>query len=769
MVHDDDRTTNTNVGGSDDDDGDDCNTRADRASGEEGERGAAGGPTTATRLSSRLSSWRFRRGRPGEGSNSIDTKTQVNNDEDRDRRSSLISSSSSVTSIFNSFKRAATFPSSTAVNAEGVESSLATETPRQSGELQSYEHLMSEPSSKTSFIILQPAKEILTDDDDNKQKKQQQQKPKSSQPSQQDDCCNSNNIVVDQQIVPLLRTIWRRDIGIDLSYNEEMKQFDVVPVNNKDNNKNETQNERDDTVSSFSPQHVSSTSFSWPIELAKEILVPGKTVLESIDGINCQRRCSSVDDVWKTVDTSLRERTQTTITFAFSWGTNNSTIDANSGVDINTAEKQQEETKSDHPSLVNDETLESIKEAKVTAEDNIGEQVSENADTSTGNMSEQHDISSDESNTKKEGASEPSSKTASTHTSAFQPTSSTLQTPSSNSTMTNSGHTSSTKPKNSVHQVILIFQTNGEFGNGNSNSKSSVTDDHDVVEQNKSDHVDDDDTAYIELPREFVSTVKFPVVERKAQQKDRSSNRHRTSWDPAKSTTTTAAAAASQLVLDTIPRQHHWLSDSCFQGGDVVLCINTVPAVDLNVDDVDLIFHTMAMTHPFVSIKTYGPTARRRNRMESFRRAAVGVAGGTLVGVGSVLMVTPLHPVGHAMAIGGVGVLGMEFEGPRKAMESMKRSFHRQSSHNHKDERDIKQSSSLTTDDVGIDSSTSSSATTSTFVIDGINGSVIEKKESGTTVVSEPGMSSPTTRTTNMMDQNKADELDEVVKPKDHN
>lgn len=35
-------------------------------------------------------------------------------------------------------------------------------------------------------------------------------------------------------------------------------------------------------------------------------------------------------------------------------------------------------------------------------------------------------------------------------------------------------------------------------------------------------------------------------------------------------------------------------------------------------------------------------------------------------------MATPLHPVGHAMALGGVGVLGMEFEAPRKVMDSAK-------------------------------------------------------------------------------------------------
>jgi hypothetical protein len=30
-------------------------------------------------------------------------------------------------------------------------------------------------------------------------------------------------------------------------------------------------------------------------------------------------------------------------------------------------------------------------------------------------------------------------------------------------------------------------------------------------------------------------------------------------------------------------------------------------------------------------------------------------------------MVTPLHPIGHAMAFGGVGVLGTEFDRPRQA------------------------------------------------------------------------------------------------------
>jgi hypothetical protein len=46
-----------------------------------------------------------------------------------------------------------------------------------------------------------------------------------------------------------------------------------------------------------------------------------------------------------------------------------------------------------------------------------------------------------------------------------------------------------------------------------------------------------------------------------------------------------------------------------------------------------------------------------------------------MVGVGGVIMVTPLHPIGHAMAIGGVAVLGTEFEGPRKAMNKVNDAF----------------------------------------------------------------------------------------------
>jgi len=56
-----------------------------------------------------------------------------------------------------------------------------------------------------------------------------------------------------------------------------------------------------------------------------------------------------------------------------------------------------------------------------------------------------------------------------------------------------------------------------------------------------------------------------------------------------------------------------------------------------------------------------------------FRRSAVAAGGGTLVASGTILMATPLHPVGHAMALGGVGLLSTEFEAPKKVLESTKK------------------------------------------------------------------------------------------------
>jgi hypothetical protein len=121
------------------------------------------------------------------------------------------------------------------------------------------------------------------------------------------------------------------------------------------------------------------------------------------------------------------------------------------------------------------------------------------------------------------------------------------------------------------------------------------------------------------------------------------------------------------LYLDWIPLDN-WLEYTCAQTNDVILSINTIPCFELYSEDANMVLQTMIQTHPSVSIKFYSPP---RTRRESIKRAAIATAGGALVGTGAIIMATPLHPIGHAMALGGLGVLGTEFEAPKRAMTRM--------------------------------------------------------------------------------------------------
>ncbi|KAG7360767.1 putative transmembrane protein PGPGW [Nitzschia inconspicua] len=122
---------------------------------------------------------------------------------------------------------------------------------------------------------------------------------------------------------------------------------------------------------------------------------------------------------------------------------------------------------------------------------------------------------------------------------------------------------------------------------------------------------------------------------------------------------------SSQILrLDSIPL-HNCLQQTCARTKDVILSINDIPCFELSPDDANSVFQTMLQIHSTVKIKFYSPPLSRR---ESIKRAAVATAGGVLVGTGAIIMVTPLHPIGHAMAIGGLGVLGTEFEGPKRAL-----------------------------------------------------------------------------------------------------
>ena len=140
--------------------------------------------------------------------------------------------------------------------------------------------------------------------------------------------------------------------------------------------------------------------------------------------------------------------------------------------------------------------------------------------------------------------------------------------------------------------------------------------------------------------------------------------------------------SVSTLHLDSLSSDS-WLHDTCARSNDVVLAINTIPAYELRPDDANMVLQSMATTHSCVHLKFYSPPLSRR---ESIRRATVATAGGTLVGAGAIMMVTPLHPIGHAMTIGGLGVLGTEFEGPKRAFTKVGDAVRRRRSSQNRDQ-----------------------------------------------------------------------------------
>ena len=125
------------------------------------------------------------------------------------------------------------------------------------------------------------------------------------------------------------------------------------------------------------------------------------------------------------------------------------------------------------------------------------------------------------------------------------------------------------------------------------------------------------------------------------------------------------------LMIDSIVDKDAWLSDSCLESGQVVLSMNQIPSYELDVDGANASLNVRIDSSPYVSITTLSC----KKRTSSVRRAAVAVGGSAMVGLGAVVMATPLHPLGHALALGGMGVLGSEFEAPRKAVKSARRSF----------------------------------------------------------------------------------------------
>ena len=199
--------------------------------------------------------------------------------------------------------------------------------------------------------------------------------------------------------------------------------------------------------------------------------------------------------------------------------------------------------------------------------------------------------------------------------------------------------------------------------------------------------------------------------------------------DEVPATTATAMVKPKRTTLLKVEStKGDWLSNSFLLPGQIVLAINETPMYDQGVDEA--LSHLSNQLSSFIKSKTStvpptssaeGSTTAETNvgtsedtksatasspnntnlisiktctmknpkqpgknpfaRGSRLRKTVVAAAGGSLIGAGAVIMATPLHPIGHAMTFGGMGLLGTEFEGPRnvqkKALESASNNLNR--------------------------------------------------------------------------------------------
>lgn len=112
------------------------------------------------------------------------------------------------------------------------------------------------------------------------------------------------------------------------------------------------------------------------------------------------------------------------------------------------------------------------------------------------------------------------------------------------------------------------------------------------------------------------------------------------------------------------------LGRSVLSPGDAVVALQGKPCHDMECDDAANYLKTTA---GWVSIVALSSSSNSRSIMPWWRharRAAVGVGGGTMVGVGMVSIPTLPPPVGEVLIAGGVSMLAKEFEGPKRVVRS---------------------------------------------------------------------------------------------------
>jgi len=129
------------------------------------------------------------------------------------------------------------------------------------------------------------------------------------------------------------------------------------------------------------------------------------------------------------------------------------------------------------------------------------------------------------------------------------------------------------------------------------------------------------------------------------------------------------------LQIDSI-ESDGLFAHSALSPGDLVLAINGIPCTNKTPKEATALLLESLFTinilvlNPTLAQEHCGPT-RTQRWMRRARRAGIAVGGGTMLGLGVGLVLIPFPPpFGEVLVAGGVSVLGMEFEGPKRVIRN---------------------------------------------------------------------------------------------------
>jgi C-terminal processing protease CtpA/Prc len=114
------------------------------------------------------------------------------------------------------------------------------------------------------------------------------------------------------------------------------------------------------------------------------------------------------------------------------------------------------------------------------------------------------------------------------------------------------------------------------------------------------------------------------------------------------------------------------LAHSALSQGDLVLSINGKPCSQMDADEAAQLILATVETVTIAALRPKNDSTENRAQgwMRQAKRAGVAIGGGAMVGVGLIFIPTLPPPFGEVLIVGGVSVLGTEFEAPKRVMKS---------------------------------------------------------------------------------------------------